>query len=268
MLVGMSTSCFFGKEVVENSIDVMARMGVKYLEVFLNTLCEYDEGYARELKKKIDGYGMEVMSVHPQGTQFELQMYTPYERTVKDSEMIFRKVLNAAQILGARRYIYHGGMNIKPKKAVFSFERIGKVTGRCAKIAQDYGLDLAYENVHWCWFNNPGFASALLKHCDAKNLCFNLDIKQAAQSEHSYERYIAKMGNRLKSVHLCDFIRKDGWAEPAAPFKGEADFGDIKEKLKSSDFDGPVILELYSKNYDNYGELKSIFERMKDIFSD
>ena len=28
MLIGMSTSCFFGKEVVENSIDVMAKMGI------------------------------------------------------------------------------------------------------------------------------------------------------------------------------------------------------------------------------------------------
>ena len=38
MLIGMSTSCFFGKEVVENSIDVMAKMGVKYIEIFLNTM--------------------------------------------------------------------------------------------------------------------------------------------------------------------------------------------------------------------------------------
>lgn len=29
MLIGMSTSCFFGKEVVENSIDVMAEDGRK-----------------------------------------------------------------------------------------------------------------------------------------------------------------------------------------------------------------------------------------------
>ena len=66
MLIGMSTSCFFGKEVVENSIDVMAKMGVKYIEIFLNTMSEYEERYVQELKKKIDGYGMEVLSVHPQ----------------------------------------------------------------------------------------------------------------------------------------------------------------------------------------------------------
>lgn len=266
MLIGMSTSCFFGKEVVENSIDVMAKMGVKYIEIFLNTMSEYEERYVQELKKKIDGYGMEVLSVHPQGTQFEIQMYTPYERTVNDAENIFRKVLKAAQILGAKRYIYHGGMNIKPKRTPFSFERIGKITGRCARIASEYGLDLAYENVHWCWFHFPEFAEQLLNYCQEENLCFNLDIKQAAQSGYAYERYIETMGKRLKSVHLCDYAKKEEWVEPEAPFKGEAVFENIKNKLHLSGFDGPAILELYSSNYDNYEELKSIFERMTQIF--
>ena len=40
MITGMSTSCLFTREKVDESIDVMADMGVKYIEVFLNSLCE------------------------------------------------------------------------------------------------------------------------------------------------------------------------------------------------------------------------------------
>lgn len=267
MKVGMSTSCFFSREKVEDTIQIMSDIGVPCIEAFLNTLSEYEEPFVRELKKRADDCGIEVLSVHPMGVQFEMQMYTPYERTVEDAQMILKKVLNASCILNAKRYIYHGGLNLKNKKQPIAISKIGEVTGKCAKYAKEYGLDFAYENVHWCWFNKPSFATELLANCKEENLCFNLDIKQAAQSGYSYSDYISAMGNRLKSVHICDYaVDAEGWITPVAPFEGNTDFYKLKSELEAINYNGPVILEIYSHNYRDYAHLRDIYLQLKEIF--
>ncbi len=269
MRVGMSTSCFFSREKLEDTIEIMSGIGVTDAEVFLNTLSEYEEPFARNLKKRAVDCGIDILSVHPMGVQFEMQMYTPYDRTVQDAESIFKKVLKAAAILEAKRYIYHGGLYLKNKNYPRDMERIGRVTGRCADMAAEYGLEFAYENVHWCWFSRPSFASDLLANCSSGNLCFNLDIKQAAQSGYPYSEYIDVMGKRLKSVHICDhIIDENGAVKPVAPFEGDTDFELLKEKLIEIDYDGPVILEIYAGNYRDYSHLKDIFEHLKEVFED
>lgn len=268
MKVGMSTSCFFGREKLEDTIDIMGGMGVSCAEIFLNTLSEYEEGFCKELRRRLDENGIEVLSVHPMGVQFEMQMYTPYERTVKDAEDIFKRVLNAANILGAKRYIYHGGLNLKKKKQPISMTRIAEVTGRCARTAAEYGVEFAYENVHWCWFNKPQFARELVGRCKEPNLTFNLDIKQAAQSGYSYEKYLDAMKDRLTSVHLCDhIIDNEGWVKPVAPFEGRTDFKQLKARLDKNGYSGPAILELYAGNYGDYDELAEIYARIVRIFA-
>lgn len=269
MITGMSTSCFFSRENVEDSIDVMADMGVKNIEVFLNTLCEYEEDYIRELKKRIDARGMKVLSVHPQGVQFELQMYTPYERTVKDAKDIFKKVLRAGELLGATGYVYHGGYKIKPGKSRPPIERIAKITSECANEAKNYGINFLYENVHWCWYCYPDFATEILNCELSDNVYFNLDIKQAAQAGYSYRDFLYKMAGRLKNVHLCDYtLKSNGAVVPVAPFLGVTDLFELKEELNNMGYDGPVILELYSGNYTDYSELSEVFKGVSEVFSD
>ena len=269
MNAGMSTSCFFGREKLEDTIDIMAKLGVRRTEIFLNTLSEYEPEFCKELRKRTDDCGIEVLSVHPMGVQFEMQMYTPYERTVNDARDIFLRVLDACNILGAKRYIYHGGLNLKRKKQPVPMSRVAQITGECARLAGERAIEFAYENVHWCWFDRPQFATELLSRCKDENLCFNLDIKQAAQSGYPYEQYIKTMGSRLKSVHLCDhIIDSEGWVKPVAPFAGSTDFEQLKENLVATNYDGPAILELYSGNYRDYDELGRIFAGIAEIFDD
>ena len=46
-----------------------------------------------------------VCSVHPHGVQYEPQLFSPYSRSTRDAEAIYRRVLRAAQLLGASKYI-------------------------------------------------------------------------------------------------------------------------------------------------------------------
>ena len=55
MKLGVSTACFYGKEHVEDTFDILKDMGVNTTEVFLNTFSEYEKSFAEELVKKGTG---------------------------------------------------------------------------------------------------------------------------------------------------------------------------------------------------------------------
>ena len=266
--IGVSTACYFGTAVVEDAVEEIARLGARDVEVFLNTFCEYEEDFVRELRRHIDDHGMRVHSVHPHGVQFEPNLFSPYARTVEDCMKLYRKVLAAAQILGAKNYIFHGGLFFKPSvKNRLNFARVGKTVSILADTAAEYGIRLAYENVHWCWFSYPDFAARLLEHVQSKNLYFNFDIKQAAQSGAAPLDYLEAMRGRLVSVHICDYRHIDRYFMPCKPFSGDMDFAALRDKLEEMAYDGPMILELYSGNYSGSDDLKAIYERFSSFMN-
>ena len=264
MTTGMSTSCFFGKRTVEDAIDIMNQMGVKTAEVFLNTFCEYRPEYIAELKKRIDAAGMNVYSVHPHGVQYEPQLFSQYERSRKDAEDIFRQVLCAASVLGAKNYVCHGGIALKRNGSHPNMERLAGIVDRLCDIAAEYGIRFCYENVHWCWCNRPEFAELLLKYTDNKNLGFTLDVKQAAQSGYDVCEYITAMSGRICNLHICDYIREKEGVRPVMPPGGELDTERLKAAL--SDYSGAAILEVYGDNYDGFGELEQAYSKFCELF--
>lgn len=265
---GISTACFFGTEYVEDAIEKIGRQGCKTIEVFLNTFSEYEEEYIREIRGRIDAYGMKVCSVHPHGVQYEPQLFSPYSRSTRDAEAIYRRVLRAAQLLGASNYILHGGLFFKPAlKNAVNFARIGPIVSHMADVAKEYGIRLAYENVHWCWFQRPDFATEIQKYVESDNLYFNFDIKQAAQSGFPPMSYLEPMGNRLVSIHVCDYIANPPYWNPCMPFRGQMDFAALRSYLQDTGFAGSMVMEVYSGNYRDEEELYATYRQMVDFFT-
>lgn len=264
MITGMSTSCFFGRLTVEEAIDVMAKMGVKTAEIFLNTFSEYEPGYISELKKRIDDTDISVFSVHPHGVQYEPQLFSRYERSRIDAEVIYRKVLEAASVLGAKRYVCHGSIALKRNGSLPDMQRIAKTVDRLCDIASEYDVRFCYENVHWCLFNRPEFATELLKYTDNKNLGFTLDVKQAAQSGYEILDYAKAMSYRISDLHICDFVREPNGVRPVLPPNGELDIPALKSALK--DYNGAAILEVYGDNYKDFAEFKTVYDKFTKLF--
>jgi len=268
MIIGISTACYFGTLVLEDAIQQIAEMGVKHIEVFLNTVSEYDADYVKGLRETADRYGSKIWSVHPHGVQFEPQLFSPYARSSADSRDVYKKVLAAARILGAENYIFHGGLFFKPAiQNSLNFSRLGRIISELAELAGEYGIRLAYENVHWCWYSRPDFASRLLEYVTSDNLKFNFDIKQAAQSGYDPVSYVAPMGDRLVSVHACDYKKSGSYFYPCMPFSGDMDFPGLRQKLWDVGYNGPLMLEVYSNNYRDSGELYANYLRMREFFS-
>lgn len=268
MLPGMSTACFFPGVPTEKSIDVMARMSVKNIEVFFCCLSEYSKPFVKELKKRISDNGINVYSVHALSLQFEPQLFSPYERARLEAQDIFGRVIEAAAELGAQAYVFHGPAAVKRARSLaLDYRRIAPIAGRLADTAKDSGIKLAWENVHWCWYAHPEFASRLLEMPGTENLYFTLDIKQAAQAGYDPSDYIEHTKDRLVNIHVCDYkISEEKGVYPVLPFQGCTDFCGLKASLESTAYNGGIILEVYSSNYSDYLELEENYNRVKAFF--
>ena len=81
MDIGISTASLFGRYYNEDALPILESLGVKVCEVFLETYCEYTEGYARLLNTRKTS-NLKIHSIHTLNTHFEPQLFSPCERKI------------------------------------------------------------------------------------------------------------------------------------------------------------------------------------------
>lgn len=269
MIIGMSTACFFPNVYTEQTIELMAKMGVRHVEVFFCCLSEYKKSFVKELKKRLLDHGMEVYSIHALSLQFEPQLFSRHQRARQDSLCIYKQVLEASAELGAGVYVFHGPSNVKKaRRFTVDYEYTAEYTDPIAEQAKGYGIKLAWENVHWCWYADPDFPAGLMPLLTTDNLYFTLDVKQAVQAGHDPWEYVTAAKGRLVNVHICDVEHsEESGVIPRLPFQGCLDFNKLRQSLDRSHYDRGLILEVYSQNYSDYSQLQSCYHQVERFFS-
>lgn len=257
MDIGISSASFFLKAYTEDSFDIFRSMDCNVCEIFLNTFSEYEDSFTELLAKKQQD--VRVHSVHTLNNHFEPELFNMSPRTRADAEAIFSKVLRGAKRLGAKYYTFHGQARLKSKPYNVSYDKFGKRCSEINDICNKYGVTLSYENVHWSLYNFAGFFSQLKEH--ARGLSATLDIKQAMQSDTSVYDYIEDMGDSLSTVHVCDY---DEEGNLRVPGKGCFDFVRLFAKLKEIGYNNPVLMEVYSGDYESFDDVKRGFEYLKE----
>lgn len=260
MEIGVSTASLFLRMLTEDALAYLDRNGVETAEVFLSTYSEYTSEFAAVLKKSMSS--VKVRSVHTLNTQFEPQLYSAGMRAEADAFLLLEQVLGVAAAVGAQSYTFHGVARLKKTAPVMDFDKIGERTRKIIEACNRYGVSLAYENVHWAYYNFPGFFRELKKRCPG--LKGVLDVKQAWQSGYSFHDYIEDMGNDLITVHISDRT-EDG--ELCLPGKGIFPYGELVSHLKDVGFDGSVQIEVYQNNYRDPSELLESVRFLKGVFS-
>lgn len=262
MRIGFSTASFFKKELTEDALVSIGKLGASCCEVFLGSYSEYTQRFAKLLKSRKNG--VDIVSVHTLNQQYEPDLFNQVERARKDSETILHKVARAANIVGARYYTFHGPAMLRRVNYSFDYEKLGKrIEELCSYVRENsYGTtSLTYENVHWCYSNTPEFFQNIIPNAPSLKTC--LDVKQALQSGFLPEKYIDAMGNRLTNVHLCDYNN----GKTALPGKGAFDFEKLFGVLLSSGYRGDAMIEVYSGDYDGYDELARSFEYVNNCLT-
>jgi sugar phosphate isomerase/epimerase len=258
MKIGISTASLFGRRHTEDALNFLSQSKADTTEIFLESYCEYNKefgDYLATLKGDID-----VHSVHTLTTQFEPQLYSVNERAQIDSFKLLESTMQAAQSVKAKYWTFHGAARIKRTPITINFDRVATITQDIIERLKKYNVTLAYENVHWCYYNYVGFFSELRKR--TVGLKGTLDIKQAWQSNISYKDLIDEMKSDIVTVHVSD-KGEDG--KMCLPGKnGLTDFDDLFNRLHSVGFDGAVLLEVYKDDFKSESELFCSVDYLKE----
>lgn len=264
-MVGMSTACFFPSETISAAKSI-ASLGIKTCEIFFNTYSEYDKKFVSKLSSIMNDNGITVNSIHAMTTQFEPQLFSTHENQYNDAFNVFLKVADAAEILNANYYTFHGQAYYKRDAlGKRNFERIAERLSILTEELNDRNVNLSLENVHWALFSDPSFLSEIKKYKELDKLYYTLDIKQAAQSMYDINEYISVMGDRISTVHLCDYVKDDDSIDTCLPGTGEFDFSSLYEKINETGAKPAYILEVYKGDYKDISELKNSVNYLDNI---
>ncbi len=251
--IGLSTACFFGKGVTENSIRTIREAGFSVCEVFFDAPMEYDEAFYPILRDALGD--MKVHSIHGMSSQFEPQLFSISARQKAAAMDVFRTTLAQGRRLGAKYYVMHGPMLNGGSVKNIAYARISPIIADIAHICKEEGLLLAWENVSWCLFNRPEFIAGIREFADHPDLYFTLDIKQAARTGADPFDFLEAMGDRCVNVHLCDYSRTESGVALGLPGRRSFDFARLFAALKSNGYAGPAMVEVYSDAYERFDEL-------------
>lgn len=260
MKIGLSTATFFGKEVTEDTFKIIQSMDISVCEVFMTTFSEYRTEFASLINQRKGN--VEIYSVHSLTTHFEPMLFNMAERTRNDAFEILKMFLKNAQTIGAKSYTFHGPTMLRKIPYNLNYDDLGNKINNLIEFVESFGLELSYENVHWAYFNAPKFFVEIKARCP-KLFC-TMDIKQAMQSGLTYSEFLPVMADRLNNVHISDF---DSNGNICVPGKGIVDFRRLFAMLRDCGYDKNLMLELYSKNYNNYDELYASLEYLKNILA-
>ena len=258
MKLGISTAIFFPRLYTEDALDVIKQSGCTVAEVFLNTYSEYGSDFTALLNQRRGA--LEVHSVHSLSNSYEPELFNRNPRVYNDASKLLNKVLAAGKAMGAKNYTFHGPPRLKKVPYNFDYGYIAECLNRLAGEAKPYGMNIAYENVHWCFFSTPDYFANLKDKCP--DLKATLDIKQAILGGVPVGEFIDAMGDRIETVHICDIYDKN---KTALPGRGEIDFSSLFKSLKKANYGGPVILEVYSKDYDDFKEVFDCCDYVRGI---
>ena len=258
MQTGISTASLFGRFVTEDALKFLSDNGVLTSEAFLESYCEYKPEFGDVLKKSKGN--VKVHSIHTLTTQFEPQLYSVNERAKRDSFMLLDDAMTVAEKVGAKYYTFHGGARFKKTPIVLDFERVGKITQDIIDVCKKHDIQLAYENVHWGYYNYSGFFKELKKR--TVGLKATLDVKQARQSGISCSEFIEDMGSDIVTVHLSD-VKENG--KMCLPGKGVTDFESLFSMLLDKGFDGAFLIEVYKNDFNEFSELMQSLEFINNL---
>lgn len=255
MINGISTASFFTKLYTEETFKYLKEYGAECAEVFFGCTSEYSGKYTDAIIKSSIESGVPVHSVHGLTNQYEPELFSLNLRAVEDAENIFFGLLATAKEMGARNYTLHGPSKLKNKPYNHNYKRLGKVLNSLIDRADEYGISINYENVHWAFFSNPEYFVNLKRECP--RLGATLDIKQAIQSGYSYKDYFDVVKDSLKTVHVCDV---DSNGQILLPGRGKFDYVELYKRLEGIGFKGAVIMEVYPESYGDFSEIKDAYE--------
>ena len=258
MEIGVSTASLFKRKHNEDALITLNELDARVCEIFLGTYSEYSLNFGSLLKERLGN--LQVHSIHTLNTHFEPQLFGSNDRALVDAYEIYENCLKVGKMLGASAYTMHGIARFKKGALYNNYKKIAENFEIASNVAKKYDIKLAIENVEWAFYNHVGFYKNVSQYFKGLYTC--LDVKQARISGDSYKDYINEMGNSIITVHLSD-VNDNGHI--CLPGKGNFDFEDLFYRLKDVNFNGNMLIEVYTDDYNEITEIKDSLNYLREL---
>ncbi len=256
MKIGISTSCFYPM-TTEQTLEHIAPLGFREIEVFVNAPSESTVMYAQQLKKQADALGLKIIAFHPFSSFAETYcLFGAYERRRQDFYDIYKEYFAAAAAMGADIFNFHGCRS----EWGITAEEYCDIYHALYRLAQAEGVRFSQENVNRHYSGKVEFIRTM-KHLLQNEVFFTLDVKQAMRCGEDPCVMRDAMGESLIHFHASDY--REGGA-CTLPGKGLCNYSVIlNDHIRSSAV--TKVIEVYSGDYTNDIQLREAAEFMNQL---
>ncbi len=258
MRTGISSACFYPM-ITEQAVERLVRMGCSCIEIFLNSFSEIRPEFIAPIRDLLADAGIEVTSIHPFTSGSEgMLFFSDYDRRFRDGVELYKRYLEIALELGGRYVVFHGAHKMAGLDREFYASRFHILHEEARKA----GGMILHENVERSVSRDPELFRYLKKQIPDAG--FVLDVKQAIRAEVSPLEMLEAMSGNLCHVHISD----NAPGHPCLAIgEGTMDLPVFLRALKDRDYNGALILELYSSNYREEGELTKSLEILNGLLA-
>lgn len=259
MDIGLSSACFYPLET-EKSIVRAGKTGVKTIEIFMNADSEFGPEFAKNMADMCNFYGMRVASVHTMGSFTEsYHLFSSYKRRFFEAKYSsFKRHFDVMHTLGAEILVLHG---IKKPGSISDeeyFDRFGELT----LMGKAEGLRVCQENVVHYRSESPDFLIRMGEHIgDDFNVVF--DIKQSIRTGIDPFDFAEKLHKYIRHIHISDHNDESDCLVPCK--NGNFNFKKFFSLMKSKEYSGDFIIELYENGFETDSELTFAIEELKKL---
>ncbi|MBR5742820.1 MAG: sugar phosphate isomerase/epimerase, partial [Clostridia bacterium] len=215
--------------------------------------CEYEwsDDYIDLFRALLEEREMRVASIHPyQSGSESFMLFSDYPRRRRESVEYYKKCIRAAARFGARYFILHGpGRSAEEFRPLYPHEI--EVYRELLDYGGEAGVEVLQENVRKFLSAFPETFRHLAEA--VPDLGYNLDFKQAIQSDQIIEDMIDAMGERIRNVHINDL---DIHRRCRLPGEGRLDYRDLLTRLKNVGFDGVLVTEVYRRDISDLSRIR------------
>ena len=257
MEYGISTACFY-PGLLDNAVDAIMEWRPPVVELFANTVSEIEPDFIKEVRRKFDSCGTRVVSLHPFTSALEpLLFFSEYERRFYDAIELYKHYFEAAAMLGARYFVFHGDRRDSEFDRRRGYERFALLD----EAARGFGLRVAHENVSRCLSCEPEYIRGMREYLNG-NVKFVLDLKQCRRGGVGIYDMLEAMGDCVAHLHVSDACGEHTCLPVGS---GSFDFGGLVRRLRGFGYDGAFIVELYSNNYSDISELETSIANLRNL---
>ena len=259
MDIGLSSACFYPLET-EKSIVRAGETGVKTIEIFMNADSEFEPAFVKNMADICKSYGMRVSSVHTMGSFTEsYHLFSSYKRRYFEAkDTSFKRHFDVMHTLGAKHLVLHG---IKKPGSISDEEYFDRF-GELISMGKSEDLLVCQENVVHYRSESPDFLSRMGEYIgDDFNMVF--DIKQSIRTGINPYEFAEKLHKYIRHIHISDHNDEFDCIVPCK--NGVFDFKKFFDMMKSLNYSGDYIVELYENGFENDKELTFAVNELKKM---